>query len=177
MSTAERQRFLTRLRPFWEVHRHRMATNVAEPFRALVDRGEVRVVAGRIESARAEDDVVKLAMRRRGCERPVECETSWVINCTGPVPSNSVESNPVIGSLLLSGVLRPDELSLGIDTTPEGQAIDADGRAVPDLLLVGTLRKSGDWESTAVPELRAQAAAAADKVLGLLTRRRARQPA
>jgi uncharacterized NAD(P)/FAD-binding protein YdhS len=177
MPAAERQRFLNRLRPFWEVHRHRMAIDVAEPFRAQVDRGDVRVVAGRVESARAEDDVVKLVVRRRGCDRPLECETSWVINCTGPVPSNSVESNPVIGSLLVSGVLRPDELSLGIDTTPDGHAIAADGREVPDLFLVGTLRKSTDWESMAVPELRGQAAAVAEDVLGLLARRRLRQPA
>jgi uncharacterized NAD(P)/FAD-binding protein YdhS len=176
MPTAERQRFLARLRPFWEVHRHRMATTVAEPFHALVERGEVRVVAGRVESARAEDEVVRLVVRRRGCERPLELDTSWVINCTGPLPSNCVESNPVIGSLLVSGVLRPDELSLGIETTSTGNAIAADGREVADLYLIGTLRKSTDWESTAVPELRTQAAAAAESVLGLLARRM-RRPA
>lgn len=168
MSTAERQRFLARLRPFWEVHRHRMATDVAEPFRRLLDRGDVRVVAGRIESARAGEEAVKVVVRRRGCDRPLECDASWVMNCTGPVPSNSVESNPVIGSLLVAGVLRPDELALGIETTADGRAIDAEGREVPDLFLVGTLRKSVVWESTAVPELRGQAAAAADSVLSLL---------
>ena len=42
MPIAQRQRFLARLRPFWEVHRHRMATEVARSFQALVDRGEVR---------------------------------------------------------------------------------------------------------------------------------------
>ena len=110
-------------------------------------------------------------MRQRGSDRLLESDASWVINCTGPLPSNSVESNPVIGSLLVSGVLRPDELSLGIETTPNGNAIAADGREVADLFLVGTLRKSTDWESTAVPELRNQAAAAAEGVLGLLAGR------
>lgn len=153
-----------------------MAREVAEPFRALVDRGEVRVVAGRVESARAEDEVVRLVVRRRGSDRSLEWDTSWVINCTGPVPSNSVESNPVVGSLLVSGVLRPDELRLGIESTLQGNAISAEGREVPDLFLVGTLRKSTDWESTAVPELRVQAAAVAENVLGLLARR-ARRPA
>jgi uncharacterized NAD(P)/FAD-binding protein YdhS len=171
MPTAERRRFLARLRPFWEVHRHRMAMEVAGPFRALVDRGEVRLVAGRVESARAEDELVRIVVRRRGSDQPHEWNTSWVINCTGPVPSNSVESNPVVGSLLVSGLLRPDELLLGIESTPEGHAISAEGREVPDLFLVGTLRKSTDWESTAVPELRVQAAAVAENVLRLLVRR------
>jgi uncharacterized NAD(P)/FAD-binding protein YdhS len=37
---------------------------------------------------------------------------------------------------------------------------------VPDLFVVGTLRKPACWESTAVPELRQQAAAVAEGVLG-----------
>ena len=117
---------------------------------------------------------MRLVVRQRGSDRLLESDASWVINCTGPLPSNSVESNPVIGSLLVSGVLRPDELSLGIETTLNGNAIAADGREVADLFLVGTLRKSTDWESTAVPELRSQAAAAAEGVLGLLAQRRRR---
>jgi uncharacterized NAD(P)/FAD-binding protein YdhS len=168
MPLAERQQFLARLRPFWEVHRHRMALAVAEPFHELLTRGDVRLVAGRVESAQADNETVRLLVRPRGSSQVIEAATSWVINCTGPLPSNSVESNPVIGSLLVSGVLRPDELSLGIDTTRNGNAIAADGQEVPDLFLVGTLRKSTDWESTAVPELRNQAATAAEGALGLL---------
>ena len=77
----------------------------------------------------------------------------------------------MIGSLLVGGALRPDELSLGIEPTFDGNAVAADGREVADLFLVGTLRKSTDWESTAVPELRNQAAAAAaERVLALLER-------
>jgi uncharacterized NAD(P)/FAD-binding protein YdhS len=176
MPTAERQRFLTRLRPFWEVHRHRMALAVAEPFYALLARGEVRLLAGRVESAHAQGAVVRLIVRERGSDRLIESDASWVINCTGPLPSNSVESNPVIGSLLVSGMLRPDELSLGIETTLNGHAIAADGREVADLFLVGTLRKSTDWESTAVPELRNQAAAAAEAILGFLAQHVPRLP-
>jgi uncharacterized NAD(P)/FAD-binding protein YdhS len=174
LSPAERRRFLARLRPFWEVHRHRMAVAVAERFRGLLGRGEVRLVAGRVESARAEGDVVRLAVRPRGAGRPAELAAAWVINCTGPLPSNSAESNPVIGSLLVSGLLRPDELSLGVETTDGGTAVAADGSEVADLFVVGTLRKSADWESTAVPELRQQAAAAAAGVLDLLARQQRR---
>ncbi len=178
MPPAERQRFLARLRPFWEVHRHRMALAVAEPFHVLLARGDVRLVSGRVESAWAEGETVRLVVRERGSDRLIESDTSWVINCTGPLPSNSVESNPVIGSLLVSGVLRPDELSLGIETTVNGNAIAENGQEVADLFLVGTLRKSTDWESTAVPELRSQAADAAERVLGLVAQRmrRSAQP-
>jgi uncharacterized NAD(P)/FAD-binding protein YdhS len=137
----------------------------------LLARGAVRMLAGRVESAQANDDGVRLVVAERGTGRRVEADASWVVNCTGPLPSNTVESNPVIGSLLVAGLLRPDELALGIETTRDGNAIAADGQEVADLYLVGTLRKSTDWESTAVPELRQQAATAAEGVLGLLARR------
>src|SRR5262249_27415440 len=132
---------------------------------------EVRLLAGRVEAAHAEGEGVRLVVRERGTERLTETQAAWVINCTGPLPSNQVESNPVIGSLLVSGLLRPDDLALGIETTAEGNAISADGQVVPDLFIVGTLRKSVDWESTAVPELRNQAAGVAGGVLGLLAQR------
>jgi uncharacterized NAD(P)/FAD-binding protein YdhS len=82
-----------------------------------------------------------------------------------------VESNPVIGSLLMSGALQPDALSLGIETTRNGNPVSANGEEHADLFLVGTLRKSTDWESTAVPELRQQAATVAASVITLLMQR------
>ena len=169
MSGAERRRFLTHLRPFWEVHRHRMAPAITDRFKSLLDRGEIRVVAGQVLSAHAEGDSVRLVIRERRSERAIESHAGWVVNCTGPVPSNSAESNPAIGSLLVDGWLRPDELALGIETTTAGNAVDAQGQEVPDLFVVGTLRKPAFWESTAVPELRGQAASVAQRVLGIVT--------
>jgi len=178
MPTAERRKFLSRLRPFWEPHRHRMALGVAQHFGRLQDQGLVRIVAGRVASAQADESDIRLYVREKGDERLREIHARWVINCTGPSASNSAESNPAIGSLLVRGWVRPDELALGLDTTPDGNAIDADGQALEDLFVIGTLRKPSVWESTAAPELRAQAAAIADRVLAHLARMRgAAQPA
>ena len=170
MSIEQRRRFLHRLRPFWEVHRHRMALSIGEQFGELRDCDWVRRVAGRIVSVQADADAVRLVVCERATERLVEINAAWVINCTGPAPSNSAASNPAIGSLLVDRWLRPDELGLGIEKTPAGNAIDDTGRAVPDLFVVGTLRKPATWESTAVPELRHQAATVADWALEGLCR-------
>ena len=48
VSTGERRKFLRHVRPFWEIHRHRMALAVADRFHTLLTKGEVRVVAGRV---------------------------------------------------------------------------------------------------------------------------------
>lgn len=167
MSKDERRRFLTRLRPFWEVHRHRMALAIAERFGELRDCDWVVRLAGRVLSVHAEADAARLIVARRGDDKLVELDADWVVNCTGPAPSNSAASNPAVGSLLVDGWLQPDALGLGVETGADGVAVDRDGSLVPDLYIVGTLRKPAVWESTAVPELRTQAAAAAERLLDL----------
>jgi uncharacterized NAD(P)/FAD-binding protein YdhS len=52
-----------------------------------------------------------------------------------------------------------------VRTTAAGEAVDSQSRPVSDLFVVGTLRKPAVWESTAVPELRVQAAAVAKAIL------------
>jgi len=171
MPRAQRRRFLSHLRPFWEVHRHRMPPAVAERFQALLASGQVRIVAGRVELARADERGIDITIREREGERLHDLRAGWVINCTGPSPANDARSNPVIGSLLVHGWLCSDELLLGIETTARGNAVDASGDEVGDLFIVGTLRKPAFWESTAVPELRSQAATVGERVAELLINR------
>jgi uncharacterized NAD(P)/FAD-binding protein YdhS len=168
MPATERRRFLSRLRAFWEVHRHRMSFPVARRFQMMLNHRDVRMIAGRVVSVREEGNNVRVFVRLRGTGLQIELSAGWVVNCTGPMPSNSPDSNPVIGSLLVQGQLCLDELALGVETTATGNAIAADGVEVPDMFVVGTLRKPAFWESTAVPELRGQAATVAEQVLDRL---------
>lgn len=177
MPMSERRRFLCHLRPFWEVHRHRMALAIAERFGDMRDYDQVASVAGRIVSVVGSEERVQMVVAGRGENGRLTLEADWVVNCTGPAPSNCAAANPAIGSLLVDGWLKPDELGLGLDTASEGNAIDRHGNEVPDLLIVGTLRKPALWESTAVPELRGQAAVAAERLVQLLWRRSLATPA
>jgi uncharacterized NAD(P)/FAD-binding protein YdhS len=170
MPITERRRFLSHVRAFWEVHRHRMPYPVAIKFSELLSSGKVKIVSGRVDAVKADNNRLTITLRDRQSAKAVEMTSDWIVNATGPSPSNSAAANPAIGSLLIQGLLCADELNLGVCTTPAGEALAADGEPVPDLFVVGTLRKPDLWESTAVPELRAQAATAAAAVRGLLTR-------
>src|SRR5262249_3396436 len=112
----------------------------------------------------AADEVV-LRVRPRGTDRIEAIRAAWVVNCTGPGVEVRSRPSPIIGSLIRGGHLRADALGLGVLTGPAGEAISATGRTRDDLIVIGTLRKPALWESTAVPELRGQAADAAAAVL------------
>jgi uncharacterized NAD(P)/FAD-binding protein YdhS len=170
MPVTERRRFLSHLRAFWEVHRHRMPYPVAIKFKDLLSQGKVKIVSGRVDAVQADNDRLTITLRDRQSAKAIQITSDWIVNATGPTPSNSAAANPAIGSLLIQGLLSADELNLGVRTTPTGNAIGSDASPVPDLFVVGTLRKPDLWETTAVPELRLQAADTARAVAGLLNR-------
>lgn len=169
MNPRERKRFADRVRPFWEVHRHRMAPTIAARLRSLMDRGVVRLLAGRVENVVADDSCARVYVAQRAkAASPASIQrldAAWVFNCTGPTPSNKHDASPIVSSLLSQGLVIADELGLGIQTTSAGACVDARGQAAESLMVVGTLRKPDQWESTAVPELRVQASQVAASLL------------
>ena len=80
-----------------------------------------------------------------------------MINCTGPDTDLARVSDALVQALREDGLIRPDELGLGLDTDEDCRLLDARGQPNERLFLVGPLRKGLLWENTAVPELRVEA--------------------
>lgn len=175
LGTAERARFLARLRPFWEVHRHRMAPDAAARIESLRKNGRLHVLAGSCRLAAGSDRSVRLEVRERRTGRPIHVQADWLINCTGPAAFGSVSEDPLLTDLSGQGLIVRDPAGLGIETDQAGNVCGADGKADPTLKVIGTLRKPALWESTAVPELRHQAAAIAEEIVAGLRRSQVEQ--
>jgi uncharacterized NAD(P)/FAD-binding protein YdhS/predicted metal-dependent enzyme (double-stranded beta helix superfamily) len=168
LGLAERARFLRHVRPFWEIHRHRMAPAIADKLEKLRERKILDLTAGTLVAAEADTDGINVTLRCHGNSGTKSLRVAWVINCTGPGIHHRRSTHPILRPLIESGVLGDDPLGLGLPTDSEGRALDAKGEAHADLLVAGTLRKSNLWESTAVPELRQQAAVVAHLALQTL---------
>jgi len=168
LSLSERRRFLNCIRSFWEVHRHRMAPDVADAIDRLRRKKTLEIISGGLVSATADADGVDCTLSLRGRSAKRTVRVSWVINCTGPGVHNRHTTHPILRPLLEAGTLGQDELYLGLRTDALGRAIDSNGQSLKTLLVAGTLRKSTLWESTAVPELRQQAQTVAQTALATL---------
>jgi uncharacterized NAD(P)/FAD-binding protein YdhS len=175
LGLPERKRFLRHVRPFWEVHRHRMSPDIADTLERLKGKGTLQVTAGAFVSASADANGVDVTLSCRDGSTKRTVRVSWVINCTGPGVHNRHTTHPILRPLLEAGTLCEDEMSLGLLTDSVGRAIDAGGQTLETLLVTGTLRKSMLWESTAVPELRMQAQVAAQTALATLATSRVPQ--
>ncbi|HEU4929726.1 MAG TPA: FAD-dependent oxidoreductase [Candidatus Krumholzibacteria bacterium] len=157
MTPRERARFIRHVRPFWETHRHRMSTRISEIINRMIALRELTIVAGRIARVEPHADSITVEVRRRGQRATERYEAGALVNCTGPDGDFARMTEPVVVSLRDAGALTPDPLGLGVVTDGDGALIDANGRASAVLFTLGSTRRAGDWESTAVPELRVQA--------------------
>ena len=87
------------------------------------------------------------------------------MNCTGPRDSLNDAPATLFQNLFDRGLVRPDELDMGIEVTPDFAAVSTQGCASEFLFAIGSLLKGTLWETTAVPELRAQALQVAKALL------------
>jgi uncharacterized NAD(P)/FAD-binding protein YdhS len=165
---CERKRFLRHVRPYWEVHRHRIAPEIGDTITQFVGSGKATVHAGRLTAYREFSDHVEVAWRDRQTQAQRLLRVDRVINCTGPETDCRRINDPLIKSLLTQGLARPDRLSLGLDVDSSGALVDSSGTPSPFLYAIGPVRKGSLWESIAVPELRAQASQLAKHLVSTL---------
>jgi uncharacterized NAD(P)/FAD-binding protein YdhS len=153
----EQRRFLRHARPWWDVHRHRIAPEVASIVAGMIADGRLEIVAGRIQSARETGGGIEVDYRRRGSAQDRTETFAYVFNCTGPLHSITRSRDPLLSSLLVAGEAKPDHLGIGLE-------ISDDCRAGSRLWAMGPLTKGRYWEIIAVPDIREQAAAVAEDI-------------
>src|SRR3954452_8513763 len=168
MPLADRKRFLRHLRPWWDVHRHRMAAQVADRIDAARAGGQLRILVGRLRDLVVQDDQVTVHYRPRRQDEMATITVSRVINCAGPGADYDRIQEPLIRDLLRDGLARPDPLRLGLDVTGNCALLNAQGAISRRLFAVGPITKGAFWEMTAVPDIRRQTEKLAEYLAGLI---------
>jgi uncharacterized NAD(P)/FAD-binding protein YdhS len=157
----EQRRFLARLARYWDVHRHRLAPAVGTAIDELHESGQLTFARGRIRAVACSADGIDVTLQTRGSRDERELRVAAVVNCTGPAGNVLAGGSRLLAALCAAGTARPHPLALGLDTGAGGALLDAQGREHETLFAIGPLRRGELWETTAVPEIRAQAHALA----------------
>lgn len=167
----ERARFLRHARPYWEVHRHRIAFEIHNIVSRLISDGRLTIRAGRITeySEVGDQAVVVYSDRKSGTKHRLQVDR--VINCTGSETDCRRIDDSLLTSLFLQGEARPDPLFLGLDVDFKGSVLNFNGVPSNSLFAIGPVKKGGLWETTAVPEIRKKAADLAEHIVHLLAYR------
>lgn len=158
LDDREQSRFLRHARPWWDVHRHRIAPQVAQQIRDLVAEGRLEVIAGRIADIGDDDNGLDVRIQtRRGTE--MSRRFDFAFNCTGPLGRIERTEDLLLRRMLEEGLARPDALGMGLEVDAASR-VEGSQRA----WALGPLTKGRFWEIVAVPDIRVQAAAVAADV-------------
>lgn len=156
---SDKQYFLKKIRPYWEIARHRIPSASSERLNNMMEKGQLVLKKGTIEEASVSSNGIEILYRSEsGLNSQV---FQKVINCTGPESNYRKVRFPIIVDLIARGKVKIDELGLGIKCTPEGSIINDQGEVEQGIWCIGPMRKAVLWETTALRELREQSSALA----------------
>jgi uncharacterized NAD(P)/FAD-binding protein YdhS len=159
----EQKRFLRHARPWWDVHRHRIAPQIGQELAGRIADGKLEIVAGRAGSLQAERGGLVATIMPRGSTEPLHLRFAAAFNCTGPLGDMERTRDSLLRQMLGEGLVRLDELGMGL-------VVDQRSRAGDRAWAVGPLTRGCFWEIVAVPDIRGQAEAVAADIVRELTR-------
>jgi uncharacterized NAD(P)/FAD-binding protein YdhS len=155
LDVAERRRVLRHLRPYWDVHRFRVAPQAEQVIARLRASGQFRSLAASLLGATWDGARVHVRLHPRGAAagRDIVIEADAVIVTTGPAHAAAVTSNLALASLAEAGLIGQDEVGLGLLVDDANHAVGADGMARQTLLVAGPLARGHVGELMGLPQV------------------------
>ena len=113
LDTNEQRRFLRHARPWWDVHRHRIAPEVAATVARLVAEERLQIMAGRVVAATGGRAASRWSFAA-AVQIPQRKGFAYAFNCTGPLHSIERTRDPLLRSILDTHQAEPDQLGIGL---------------------------------------------------------------
>lgn len=166
LSLDEQRRFLRHLRPWWDVHRYRIAPQVSQVLEQWLTSGQLTVSAARLGAVRAAGQQIELTLQpRRAPARQLTVDR--VIITTGPAHGSLLSSDALLHQLTIAGIIQPDPLALGIAVNALSQTLNRSGQANPHLYVAGPAARGRFGELMGLPQVAEHAESVARQLLGL----------
>jgi uncharacterized NAD(P)/FAD-binding protein YdhS len=160
----DRTEFLREDASAWGRARHRMPPGSADVVTALEASGTLSLSPGEVADA---EPLTGGGLRVTLVDGTLH-EVGWVVNCTGTSTVVRPGTDPLVDDLLSprAGIAlgRLSTAGLGLQTD-SGRLVDSAGTTGAPIWTLGSVRRGELYESTAIPEIRVQAAHVASAVL------------
>jgi len=160
-----RRQFFRHLKPWWDVHRHRMAPQSQQALSEAMDSGQLHVIAGRVESTEVDASGIVVRIKRRQGGHAETMLVSRLYDCRGVIADPEQQPSRLLQSLFASGMARADALRIGLDAADDGALVDRNGIANARLYALGPLTRGAFLEIEAVPDIRVQCQHLAQRLL------------
>lgn len=173
LDVRERRQLVRHLRPFWDVHRFRIAPMVNDVIERRIESNRLTVLAARLTSAEAEPDGIRVTLQPRRRPGPIAQSFDRIIVTTGPGHADILTSQPALAGLHAAKRLDLDPVGLGLHCDRRARILDHAGEPVPGLYLAGPLARGTFGELMGLPQVSQFAPFLAEIVLEALVQTRA----
>lgn len=168
----ERRRLVRHLRPYWDVHRFRVAPQIDDAIRQGLETGQVRVLGASVDRIDMDGEVIGVDIRHRHTGISERLRFDACVVTTGPAHTGILSCQSWLADLAAQGWLRLDDVGLGIACDETSRAIKADGAAEPSLVVAGPLARGTFGELMGLPQVNDHAIFVAEQIAAMLARQK-----
>jgi uncharacterized NAD(P)/FAD-binding protein YdhS len=164
-SQQEKEVFVRDIRSMWNKIRHRIAPQLYDYVQRLRLRRNLKVHKAKLVDIAEDANGVSVQYLSKHTQTVKTANVGLVINCTGPHLDISRSEDKLLQSLQSKGMLRPDSLHIGMDVGEKWNVLDTQGKEQHRFYTLGPNLIGLLWETTAIPEIKDQAATLAKEIL------------
>ncbi|MCX8999863.1 FAD-dependent oxidoreductase [Rhizobiaceae bacterium BDR2-2] len=161
---SETRRLVRHVRPFWDVHRFRIAPQIEAVLDRAIADGSLTVKAASIRSAEADGDTIRVLLKERRRADPEPLEVEAVVVTTGPAHGGILGSQPLLSQLAADGYIALCPTGLGLWCNRDSQALSPDGTVEDGLLIAGPLARGTYGELMGLPQVTEHAVFIAEQI-------------
>ena len=154
----EKKDFLRTDGSWWSRRRHRIAPEVADQVEAKIESGRIKIIKGNVIKVDVHEDQVTVSL-----DDGTSHSGEYLAITIG---RDYALSDPLTLNLLKVGKASRGPLGMGLSVeVATGLLQRMDGTFYPQIFAIGSLRSGDVFETTAIPEIRKQATAIAERIV------------
>jgi uncharacterized NAD(P)/FAD-binding protein YdhS len=162
---GERRRIVRHLRPFWDVHRFRIAPQVEDASEQAIRAGRLAVLAASLAQVRRDGVEIECTLQLSRSHLRIERRFDAVVVTTGPSHGGIIDSQPWIRQLADAGHLSLDATGLGLACDNASRALGSGGEVAPSLYISGPLARGTFGELMGLPQVSEHALFVATEII------------
>lgn len=160
----EKRRVIRHLRPYWDVHRFRIAPQILQAIDGAIAIGQVQSFAASITSVSYFKGKICIGFQRGHKGQPGTAAFDKIVIATGPSHRDIIDRQPYIAKLARDGLAALHPTHLGLDVDESARLVGQDGVPTEGLYVAGPLARGRWGELMGLPQVTEHASFVADQI-------------
>lgn len=156
LSKEDKQQFCRHIKPFWDIHRHRIPVHSFDFLNQLINEQILEIISGRLIGVDDKENEFSITFQPKRITNFKTIKSNWIINCTGPQTNYTKIDDLLFQNMLISETFDTGDINLGLVTQDMGFIVAKNGKINENIIMIGPAAKGNLWEIIALNEIKQQ---------------------